>query len=171
MSCRGGDCSWPCSPQAWGESGQQTGGLAGIVCWPRPGCRAHPTCSPLGAMSGHRLLLARVVGRRYRVRVTSCSFRHEPPIYLKACGGREAVTCERPGLSRFSRKAFALTASASCSALSDCDPPKGSPPGSSVHGILRARILEWVAIPFSRGFSRRRDGTRVSRIASKFFPI
>ena len=32
-----------------------------------------------------------------------------------------------------------------------------SPPGSSVHGILQARILEWVAIPFSKGFSQPRD--------------
>ena len=31
-----------------------------------------------------------------------------------------------------------------------CDPVDCSPPGSSVHGILQARILEWVAIPFSR---------------------
>ena len=34
-----------------------------------------------------------------------------------------------------------------------------SPPGSSVHGILQVRILEWVAIPFSRGFSQPRDRT------------
>jgi len=40
-----------------------------------------------------------------------------------------------------------------------------SPPGSSVHGILQARILEWVAIPFSRGSSRPRDQTPVSCIA------
>ena len=32
-----------------------------------------------------------------------------------------------------------------------------SPPGSSVHGILQAKIVEWVAIPFSRGSSRPRD--------------
>ena len=37
-----------------------------------------------------------------------------------------------------------------------------SPPGSSVHGILQARILEWVAFPFSRGSSQ--PGTQVSRI-------
>ena len=36
-----------------------------------------------------------------------------------------------------------------------------SPPGSSVHGILQARILEWVAIPFSRGSSWPRDRTQV----------
>ena len=37
------------------------------------------------------------------------------------------------------------------SCLTLCDPMDCSPPGSSVHGILQARILEWVAIPFSRG--------------------
>ena len=38
-----------------------------------------------------------------------------------------------------------------------------------VHGILQARILEWLAIPFSRGFSQPRDGTQVFRIAGRFF--
>ena len=38
-----------------------------------------------------------------------------------------------------------------------CDPMDGSPSGSSVHGILQVRILEWVAISFSRGSSRPRD--------------
>ena len=37
-----------------------------------------------------------------------------------------------------------------------CDPMDCSPPGSSAHGILQARILEWVAIPFSRGSSQPR---------------
>ena len=44
-------------------------------------------------------------------------------------------------------------------------------PGSSVHGILQARILEWVAIPFSRGSSQPRDWTQVSWIAGDFFII
>ena len=43
-----------------------------------------------------------------------------------------------------------------------------SPPGSSVHGILQARILEWVAIPFSRGSSQPRDWTWVSCIVGRF---
>ena len=47
----------------------------------------------------------------------------------------------------------------SCLAL--CDPVDCSPPGSSVRGILQARILEWVAIPFSRGSSRPRNQTWV----------
>ena len=38
-----------------------------------------------------------------------------------------------------------------------CDPMDCSPPGSSAHGIPQARILEWVAIPFSRRFSQLRD--------------
>ena len=44
-----------------------------------------------------------------------------------------------------------------------------SPPGSSVHGISQARILEWVAILFSRGSSRPRDQTQVCCIAGIFF--
>ena len=43
--------------------------------------------------------------------------------------------------------------------------------GSSVHGILQARILEWVAIPFSRGSSQPRDQTGVSQIVGRFFTI
>ena len=39
----------------------------------------------------------------------------------------------------------------------------------TVHGILQARILEWVAFPFSRGSSQRRDQTQVSHIAGRFF--
>ena len=44
-------------------------------------------------------------------------------------------------------------------------------PGSSVHGILQARILEWFAIPFSRGSSQLRDQTQVSCIWGRFFII
>ena len=43
-----------------------------------------------------------------------------------------------------------------------------SPPGSPVHGILQARILEWVAISFSRASSRSRDRTRISFLAGRF---
>ena len=46
-----------------------------------------------------------------------------------------------------------------------CDPKNCSPPGFLVYGILQARILEWVAIPFSRGSSQHRDQTQVSHIA------
>ena len=45
------------------------------------------------------------------------------------------------------------------------------PPGSCVHGISQARILEWVAVPSSRGSSQPRDQTWVSCIAGEFFTI
>ena len=50
------------------------------------------------------------------------------------------------------------------SCLTLCNTVDCSPPGSSVHGILQARILEWVAMPFSRGSSRPRDQIQVSWI-------
>ena len=50
-----------------------------------------------------------------------------------------------------------------------CKPMDCSPPGSSVHGISQARILEWVAISFSRGSSWPRNWTQVSGIAGRFF--
>ena len=49
------------------------------------------------------------------------------------------------------------------------DPKDCSPPGFSVHGILQARLLEWIAIPFSRGSSWPRNWTLVSCIAGRFF--
>ena len=51
----------------------------------------------------------------------------------------------------------------SCPAL--CDPMDCSPPGSSAHGILQARILEWVAISFSKGSSQTKDRTRISSLS------
>ena len=50
-----------------------------------------------------------------------------------------------------------------------CDPISCSPPGSSVHGISQTRILEWVAISFSRGSFWPRDWTRVSWTAGGFY--
>ena len=46
-----------------------------------------------------------------------------------------------------------------------------NPMDCTVHGILRARILGWVAVPFPKGASQSRDGTQVSRIADRFFTI
>jgi len=50
-----------------------------------------------------------------------------------------------------------------------CDPMDCSPPGSSIHGISQARILEWGATAFSRGSSQSRDRTHISCIAGGFF--
>ena len=54
----------------------------------------------------------------------------------------------------------------SCPTL--CNPVDCSPPGSSVHGILQARILEGVAMAFYRGSSQPRDQTQVSHTAGGF---
>ena len=58
------------------------------------------------------------------------------------------------------------------SCLTLCNPMDCSPPGSSVHGILQARILKWVAVLFCRGSSQSRDRTHVSYVyvlAGRFF--
>ena len=57
------------------------------------------------------------------------------------------------------------------SCLTICKPMDYSQPGSSVHGILQARILEWVAISYSSESSQPRDGTWVSCTVSRFFTI
>ena len=57
----------------------------------------------------------------------------------------------------------------SCPTLGD--PMDCSPPGTSVHGTLQARMLQWVAMSSSRGSSRLRDQTQVSRIAGRFFTV
>ena len=57
----------------------------------------------------------------------------------------------------------------SCPTL--CNPMDCSLPGSSVHGIFQAIVLEWIAISFSRGSSQPRDWTRVSRIVDRCFTL
>ena len=52
-----------------------------------------------------------------------------------------------------------------------CDPMDCSPPGFSVRGILQARVLEWIAIPFSIGTSQPRDRTLVSCITGRSFTV
>ena len=57
----------------------------------------------------------------------------------------------------------------SCPTL--CDPTYHRPPGSSVHGILQARILQWAAMPYSRTSSQPGNRTQVSCTAGRFFTI
>ena len=68
-----------------------------------------------------------------------------------------------------------LVLCALCSVTQSCptlyDPMDCSLPGSSVHGILQARILERVAMPSSRGSSQPQDRTQVSHIAGRFFNV
>ena len=59
---------------------------------------------------------------------------------------------------------FVIAESESHSVVSDCDPMD-----YTIHGILWARILEWVAFPFSSGPSQPMDQTQVFHIAGRFF--
>ena len=77
------------------------------------------------------------------------------------------------GMYREERKEIVLTiCTLACSVTQLCltlwNPMDCSLPGSSVHGISQARILEWVAISSSRGSSQPRDRTRVSCLAGRF---
>ena len=103
-------------------------------------------------------------------------FPHLVPIHLR----RTILTVIYPGsegpgwVSAQSRNWYMalkmkMSVAQSCPTL--CDPMDCSPPGSSVHGILQARILEWVAIPFSRGSSWPRNQTWVFHIEGRFFTI
>ena len=68
-------------------------------------------------------------------------------------------------LSRSTWLLLVCSVAQSCPTL--CDPGDCSPPGSSVHGISQARILEWLAISSSRGSSWSRDWTHVSCIGQR----
>ena len=66
-------------------------------------------------------------------------------------------------------KNYLLPFAPSCPTL--CDPMDSSLPGSTIHGIFQARILEWAAISFSRVSSQPRDRTWVSSIADRRFTV
>ena len=55
------------------------------------------------------------------------------------------------------------------SCLTLCDPVDYSPPGSSVHGVFQAKILEWVAISYSRGSTQPKDQTAPPALTGRFF--
>ena len=107
--------------------------------------------------------------------LTSSSSKYTPHIHVpgsgsKACGRREKdphASSERK--EEAAKIPLKVKVAQSCPTL--CDPMDCSPPGSSVHGILQARKLEWVAIPFSKGSSQPRDGTQVSHIAGRFLTV
>ena len=85
------------------------------------------------------------------------------------CSPLKPVTGKGNRISKISLQWNEVRVAQLCLTLSnsiDC-----SPPGSSGHGILQARILEWVAIPFSRGSSQPRDQTCISCIAGRFFTV
>ena len=117
--------------------------------------------------------------------VYSCSFRNMKTYKLRVFWKEQLLTVKEnhdiwvccsawllgrsvPCLSTIIRKVLMLVAQ-SCPSL--CDPLDCSPPGSSVHGISQARILEWVAISFSKRSSPPRDQTWVSCITGRFFTV
>ena len=71
----------------------------------------------------------------------------------------------------FSKRSVCVCVWAAQSCLILCNPMDCSSPGSSVHEILHARILEWVVIHFSRGSSQPRDRTQVSGVVGRFFTL
>ena len=79
-------------------------------------------------------------------------------------------------ISAPSREVCSVCVCVSMRLVSQSGPNVGNPmdcslPGSSLHGVLQARILEWVAISFSRGSSQPRDPMQVSCIAGRCFII
>ena len=86
-----------------------------------------------------------------------------------------ALRCKMPCWNPLGNSSFLSTEvkwSESCSAISNSYYPMDCTlPDSLAHGILQARILEWVAILVSRGSSQTRDRTRVSCIAGRFFTV
>ena len=91
------------------------------------------------------------------------------PVFLpgESQGQRILVGCHLWGLTVRHNWSYLAAAAAKLFQLSLtlCDPMDCSPPGSSVHGILQVRILEWVAISPSRGSSWARDRTWVSDVS------
>ena len=75
--------------------------------------------------------------------------------------------CSQPFWYLCTAAAAAAKSFQSCPSL--CDSMDGSPLGPPVHGIFQARVLEWIAISFSRGSSRPKDGTWVSCIVGRCF--
>ena len=92
----------------------------------------------------------------------SSRLRDRTHVPCDSCIARRFFTAEPPGLPPLSPMKWSEVAQ-SCPTL--CDPMDCSPPGSSVHGIFQAWILEWVAISFSRGSSWPRDQTLISYIS------
>ena len=93
----------------------------------------------------------------------------QKPMGVGSVGGRET---RREGGKEFGKM---LRINVLCLVAQSCptlwEPMDCSPPGSSVHGILQARILEWVVMPSSWGSSWPRDQTQVSCIAGGFFTV
>ena len=91
----------------------------------------------------------------------------KPRVEVKGSGADDTDHTSTPPVSDNWKKKVKVLVAQLCLTL--CNPINCSPPGSSVLGILQARVLEWVVIPFSRGSSRPRGftGRFASQIAEK----
>ena len=97
-----------------------------------------------------------------RLGLTQLQFQQQQPEGEDCWGGlgNQPLNCKVPQRLPVDNSCLHVQLLQSC--LTVCDPMDCSPRGSSVHGILQARILEWVAMPSSRGSSQPRDRTCVS---------
>ena len=104
--------------------------------------------------------------KRFLKLYSDCSNQNNTHITTDGYNWKENWGCEF-FLLLWQKCCFEFSVIKSCPTL--CDPMDYRPPGSSVHVILQARIVEWVAISFSRGSSWLRGWTHVSCIAREFF--
>ena len=99
----------------------------------------------------------------------------QTPVFCRAVEGRHILSVSllvvektSPSCWGYNDKEESLVAH---SCLTLCDPMDCSLADSSIHGIFQARVLEWGAISFSRGYFRPRDRTQVSHIVGRRFTI
>ena len=85
------------------------------------------------------------------------------------CSKKSAGLVSKSAFHREDKKESESEVAQSCPTF--CDPMDCSLPGSSVHGIFQAIVLEWIAISFSKGSSQVGDRTRVSRIVNRRFTV
>ena len=121
----------------------------------------------------------RVCGHEFKVRASEWYCVVSSHIHLDMCWpsralrilpGRQIKVHKNKDITYYERKwKVKVLVAQLCPTL--CNPMNCSPPGPSVYGILQAKILEWVAVPFSRGSSWPRDQIWVSCIAGKFFTV
>ena len=92
-------------------------------------------------------------------------------LILQMGGMKEVINELTPSLLQDSKYTSESESEVAQSCPTLFNPMDCSPPGSSVHGIFQARLLEWIAISFSRRSSQSRDGTHVSCVVSRRFTV
>ena len=86
---------------------------------------------------------------------------HSSPMLVRSCLKSSMLGFSITWTKNF-QKSMCICVKSLPSCPTICDPMDYSPPGFSAHGILRARLLEWVVMPSSRGSSQPRDRTHIS---------